>query len=579
LKLWGAVVEIMPRELIVSLPHGLRGHVAYREASEVLAELAAEAAAAHAAAAAAEPGGAPPAKPAKRKAAGGAAGPRALPPLAELFAVGQLVRCTVVGLRGGEGDPGPAPPGGGPRRKRVDLSLHVARANAGLGAGALRAGAALPGCVRSVEDHGYLLTLGIKGTSAFLPKSAAPPGGAATLTLAPGALVEVVVEEVKAGGAAIVTADPAAVAAAATKEWEGLNIDTLVPGALVSARVRNVLSDGLLLSFLTFFTGTVDPFHLGAAAGAGAAPAAWAKAFAPNQRLRARILYVDAAAKRVGLSLQRHLLDAALPSTFPLMGQVFEAAEVRRVDPGLGLLLDLDPLPGSKPLAPGYAHLSALSDDRLASVEAKFRAGQVVRARVVGFRPVDGLAVVSLKPSVVDQSLLSVADVAPGARVGGTVVRSDEAGVVVQLAPGVRAHVPPAHVSDVASAKAHRKFKEGQRVAGRVLQVDPARKRVTLTLKQTLVDSKLAAIADAGAAVAGARAHGTVTGVQDYGVFLSFFGGVSGLASLAECGLPEGQKPRDAFAVGQGAQRNSRPGAVFVFLEKKGLHCWRCAVR
>ena len=31
---------------------------------------------------------------------------------------------------------------------------------------------------------------------------------------------------------------------------------------LVNAKVRNVLSDGLLVSFLTFFNGTIDCFHL-----------------------------------------------------------------------------------------------------------------------------------------------------------------------------------------------------------------------------------------------------------------------------------------------------------------------------
>ena len=35
-KLWGAVTEILPKELIVSLPHGLRAHVAYKDASDVL---------------------------------------------------------------------------------------------------------------------------------------------------------------------------------------------------------------------------------------------------------------------------------------------------------------------------------------------------------------------------------------------------------------------------------------------------------------------------------------------------------------------------------------------------------------
>ena len=53
------------------------------------------------------------------------------------------------------------------------------------------------------------------------------------------------------------------VAGAVTREWVGLTLDALAPGMLVNARVRNVLGDGLLLSFLTFFSGTVDAFHLG----------------------------------------------------------------------------------------------------------------------------------------------------------------------------------------------------------------------------------------------------------------------------------------------------------------------------
>ena len=37
---------------------------------------------------------------------------------------------------------------------------------------------------------------------------------------------------------------------------------SLLPGSLVNVRVRNVLSDGLLVSFLTYFNGTIDSFHL-----------------------------------------------------------------------------------------------------------------------------------------------------------------------------------------------------------------------------------------------------------------------------------------------------------------------------
>ena len=49
----------------------------------------------------------------------------------------------------------------------------------------------------------------------------------------------------------------------------------------------------------------------------------------------------------------------------------------------------------------------------------------------------------------------------------------------------------------------------------------------------------------------GARAHGYVTGVQDYGVFVCFCGDLRGLAPVSELGLPAGQRPSQGFKVGQ----------------------------
>ena len=56
-------------------------------------------------------------------------------------------------MQGGEGKA---------KKKRISLSLHVGRINSGLSASALSPGLALPAAVKSVEDHGYTLTFGIK---------------------------------------------------------------------------------------------------------------------------------------------------------------------------------------------------------------------------------------------------------------------------------------------------------------------------------------------------------------------------------------------------------------------------------
>jgi hypothetical protein len=47
-----------------------------------------------------------------------------------------------------------------------------------------------------------------------------------------------------------------------------------------------------------------------------------------------------------------------------------------------------------------------------------------------------------------------------------------------------------------------------------VLSVDPDTKRVTLTLKKTLLSSKLAPLSDLRQAAPGVKAHGTVTGAR-----------------------------------------------------------------
>ncbi len=52
-------------------------------------------------------------------------------------------------------------------RKKVTLSLRVSKLNAGVLADALTEGLALPACVRSVEDHGYTLDLGIKARTSL----------------------------------------------------------------------------------------------------------------------------------------------------------------------------------------------------------------------------------------------------------------------------------------------------------------------------------------------------------------------------------------------------------------------------
>ena len=43
-----------------------------------------------------------------------------------------------------------------------------------------------------------------------------------------------------------------------TKDVKGISFDLLIPGMMVDARVQTTLENGVMLSFLTYFTGTVS---------------------------------------------------------------------------------------------------------------------------------------------------------------------------------------------------------------------------------------------------------------------------------------------------------------------------------
>jgi rRNA biogenesis protein RRP5 len=282
-----------------------------------------------------------------------------LPALTAMFVAGQRVRCLVIRLSEGSGEQG----------RRVDLSLRLSKLHAasGLTPKGLRPGRCLAACVTSVEDHGYMLSFGLPPLAGFLPLRAAP--GRASAPLAPGSLLETVVTAMDLRRRLVsVTCEAEALRGCAPlAEEDQPALQALQPGDLVSCRVRAVLADGLSLSFLGLFSGTVDWFHLGRGTHAGAKPLAVAfpqhgrlgAAFAVQDRCKARILTVDPATKKLSLTLRpEHVAGLPAPE-LPRMGTRLPGCTIRRIDPSVGLLLQL-PLDGDDDTPPayaGYAHV------------------------------------------------------------------------------------------------------------------------------------------------------------------------------------------------------------------------------
>ncbi|MCO5547404.1 hypothetical protein L7F22_000852 [Adiantum nelumboides] len=513
MKLWGIVLEVGRRDLVVSLPGGLRGFVKAVDALDFFSQ--------------------------DKDVGSFSSDVEDLQDiyLKENFSEGQLVSCVVIQLDTVNLKESKK------RSKRIGLSLRLSHLHNGLTIDAMHEGLVLSAFVTSIEDHGYLVSFGVPGITGFLRRLCGEAG--AVPMLKKGQLVQSVIHSVDRKRCMVMLlTDPDSVASAVAKEMEGLSMELLLPGTLVNARVGAVLKNGLLLSFLTYFTGMVNIFHLEDPL----PPSDWRDTYSKNQRLKARILYVDNTNKSIGLSLNSQLVQNRPPTIGVNIGDVYERAIVRRVDITIGLLLEL---PFRDATFASYAHISDVSDEHVEKLQETFKEGQKLKARVIGKRLMDGLAVVTLKDSKVNQRVLSCADVHPGMTVLGEITSIEVFGAFVKLADGVKALCPLQQMSEFQRSKPSAKFKVGAILKFKVLTCASDTKKITLTHKKTMVSSKLTPLITYEEAVEGLVTHGWISGVEDYGCFVCFYNSVKGLVHRTELGLDPGVEPKSVFQTGQ----------------------------
>ena len=292
----------------------------------------------------------------------------------------------MIRLSEGGSDAGGGSGGGGGGSRRVDLSLRLSRlhAGAGLSVKTLRPGRSLAACVSSVEDHGYMLSFGLDASmTGFMPLAAAPDTG---MPLAPGMLLETAVTAVDAARKLVTVACTAEKMRSHVPlaDDDQPSLQSLLPGDVVTCRVRAVLTDGLVLTFLGLFSGTVDWFHLGEkGTTAGCTPDALrfpqpgrlGAAFSVNDKCKARILCVDATAKKVSLTLRPEIVGMQPPAELPPVGTRLRGCTIQRIDPSIGLLLQL-PHEGEDDTSPafaGYAHVRHHLTDLLSALFVRTR--------------------------------------------------------------------------------------------------------------------------------------------------------------------------------------------------------------
>ncbi|OCH94735.1 U3 snoRNP-associated protein Rrp5 [Obba rivulosa] len=544
MKVLAQVISVEPLALIVSLPNQLFAHVPITQISSELTERL-------------ERMGEEDEDSVDEEAEEN--GSARVPDLLDLFKPGQYIRAVVTAVHA----PGSTDVSGLGRARdeaqkasrRVELSIVPEKVNGAVAKADVRQGSTFTAAIKSVEDHGYILNLGVPEISGFLSFKDAtkgyPQNGA---KLHVGQILDISVTKVASNGrTCTVTVDPREFHSSSISEIS--SVTSVLPGTLVQSLITAVVPDGLNLQILGYFGGTVDQFHL--------LTGDTEENYKVGTKVKARVLYDlhQSSPPRFALSLAEHVLSLSpkraggsrdddgsiLPDAYPV-GCTLDAVEVIRVESERGLIVRVSPE------VEGFVHISQVSDDHVPSLSlssGSWKKGTTHKARVTGYFPLDGILQLSLRPSVLTQKFLQVGEVQVGEVIKGTVKKLTDSALFVSISGNVDGVVWPNHYADISLKHPQKRFRPGGSIKCRVLVVDPVRKRVALTAKKTLLDSTLPIISKFEDAQVGLVTHAVVFKTSEKSLQVEFYNNIKAIVPAREASEAAVASLSNAFPVGK----------------------------
>lgn len=459
-----------------------------------------------------------------------------IPDLEQFLSVGQMVPCCVLDHE----------------RKGnshiVQVTTRESYVNSHLTFRSLKKGMSVYGSIKSIEDHGYIVSLGIKNCKAFLPKNTEDEES----PLRVGAPMHFIITSVNQESKTVfLNEDSDKISNYVTKSSSVVDLNSLGIGMLVKAKVDKVLTNGLWLKFLDYFHGTVDIFHLGKNV---SSESEIANEFEVGSKVMARILYMNKESKRIGLSMQPHVIEMR-PPTFENIdiGHIFHEATIQRVDNLIGIALSLPwkSEEGDEIEIPAYVHISRTADEPVKKLDKKFTVGNKVPCRVIGMSYIDGFVDVTMKKEDLDEALMRYDDIKVGDILDATIIVVHNRGMELKLSKRIKAFCPRSHLSDVTVKDPESRFKKDTKVKVRVISVDIKNRRVIVTAKKTLVTSSLPLITSFENIKNGQFSHGFIITIKSFGCIVGFYNNVKGIVPLHELTTSKVDNPLSLFKPGQ----------------------------
>lgn len=139
----------------------------------------------------------------------------------------------------------------------------------------------------------------------------------------------------------------------------------------------------------------------------------------------------------------------------------------------------------------GLLHISEISWGKLKHPQEVLAIGDVVKVKILAMNEESGKISLGLKQTKPEPWSLMGEKYNVGDIVTGTVVQIKEYGAFVELEPGLDGLV---HISEIANKRVENvgeELKIGQTVEAKLLEIDPEKKRISLSIKKTASDEEV----------------------------------------------------------------------------------------
>jgi rRNA biogenesis protein RRP5 len=482
--------------------------------------------------------------------------------LQAIFSIGQYLRAFVVSTS--DNNPNKPTEIG---KRRIELSLHTQQANIGLSTKELVPNSMVMASVVSVEDHGLIMDIGLQkdGIGGFM--SSKEIGYSVDIaTIQEGAVFLCMITGLSSNGKIVkLSADMQKIANPKKPSYlvEAPTVDAFLPGTAIELLVTDITPRGVAGKIMGTIDATADLIHSGLGNGGKDLD----KKYKIGSKVKGRIIctFPNIEPKKLGISLLEHVMSLSAQTSQengqkrdPLdilpISSIVEAITVKRVQPGIGLFVDI----GVKGVS-GFVHISRVTDGKIETLSEStgpYKVDSTHRGRIVGYNALDGIYLVSLEQKILEQPFLRIEDVGVGEVVQGKIEKllinaNGIGGLLVNLADGITGLVPEMHMSDVTLLHPEKKFKEGMKVTARVLSTDASKGQIRLTLKKTLVNSEAPIFKSYTDIGPGTQSPGTIITIVPGGAVVQFYGTIRGFLPVSEMSESFIHDPSHHFRIGQ----------------------------